>query len=183
MSMAISRSKYTGDPGLFGDIWGAFKGAVGGATRGFLGVPPTVAGPGSVPVGFAAGPSTMRNVRGQCPEGWARRAGSSTMCDPPGGMFTVNPRAMMLGGVPGITRPQPMAMNGSGDLRGYRLNKSDYFLKSGEYVPAGTRYVKIRRRNPANARATSRAISRVKSAKKYAKSLSGISIRDTCRKR
>jgi len=74
------------------------------------------------------------------------------------------------------------AMNGV-DLKamgGYHPNKSDYFLKSGEYVPAGTRWVKNRKRNPANARATSRAISRISGAKTYAKSLGRISIRKKC---
>jgi len=37
--------------------------------------------------------------------------------------------------------------------------------------------VKNRRRNPANPRATSNAITRIKGAKRYAKSLSSISIR------
>jgi len=67
-------------------------------------------------------------------------------------------------------------MNGAG----YHPNKSDYFLKTGEFVPAGSRMVKNRKRNPANARATSRAISRVTGAKRYAKSLSRISIRKKC---
>jgi len=66
-------------------------------------------------------------------------------------------------------------MNGS--MGGYHLNKSDYFLMSGEFVPAGTRWVKNRKRNPANARATSRAISRITGAKRYAGALSRISIR------
>ena len=60
---------------------------------------------------------------------------------------------------------------------GYHWNKSSYFLMSGEYVPAGTRAVKNRRRNPCNPRAVSRALSRVKSAKRFAKSISHVSIR------
>jgi len=70
-------------------------------------------------------------------------------------------------------------MNGKA-LSGYHWNKSDYFLKSGEYVPEGTRLVKNRKRNPANARATSRAISRIVGAKTYAKSLGRISVRKKC---
>jgi len=65
-------------------------------------------------------------------------------------------------------------------ISGYHWNKSGYFLKSGEYVPAGTKMVKNRRRNPANPRATSNAIMRIKGAKRYAKSLSSISIRKRC---
>lgn len=60
---------------------------------------------------------------------------------------------------------------------GYHWNKSSYFLMSGEYVPAGTRAVRNRRRNPCNPRAVSRALSRVKSAKRFAASISHVSIR------
>jgi len=62
-------------------------------------------------------------------------------------------------------------------VSGYHWNKSGYFLLSGEYVYPGTKMVKNRRRNPANPRATSNAITRLKGAKRYAKSLSAISIR------
>lgn len=65
--------------------------------------------------------------------------------------------------------------------RGYRLNKSDYFLKDGTFVPAGTRFVKVRSRNPANAKALRRALSRaesfgglVKRARKTTKKLKNI---------
>lgn len=44
---------------------------------------------------------------------------------------------------------------------GYHLNKSGYFLRSGEYVPPGTRWVRNRSRNFANGRALNRSISRV----------------------
>jgi len=72
------------------------------------------------------------------------------------------------------------AMAGRPAVTGYHWNKSGYFLKSGEYVSAGTKMVKNRRRNPANPRATSNAITRIKGAKRYAKSLSAISIRKKC---
>jgi len=140
MSLAISRSKYTGDPGLFGDVFGALKGAV----RGFIGIPSIQAGPGSVPLG---GPPAVRSP----------------------GMLGAAQR-FFPGGATGFDCPP-------GDMKGYHLNKSDYFLRSGEFVPAGSRYVRNRKRNPANARATSRAISRVVGAKRYASSLSRISIR------
>jgi len=63
---------------------------------------------------------------------------------------------------------------------GYHWNKSGYFLLTGEYVAPGTKAVRNRRRNPANPRATSNAIMRLKGAKRYAKSLSAISIRKKC---
>jgi len=80
--------------------------------------------------------------------------------------------------VPGGASGYQCAPNG--DMSGYHLNKSDYFLKSGEFVPAGSRYVRNRKRNPANARATSRAISRVSGAKTYQNTLSRITIRKKC---
>lgn len=66
--------------------------------------------------------------------------------------------------------------------KGYRLNKTGYFVErvkgqpeaGGEWVAPGTRYVKYRYNNPANARKTRRAISQVKRAKKYASELSDI---------
>jgi hypothetical protein len=60
---------------------------------------------------------------------------------------------------------------------GYHWNKADYFLRDGTFVPKGTKLVKNRRRNPANIRATNRAISRVASAKKHAQTLSRVTIR------
>ena len=41
---------------------------------------------------------------------------------------------------------------------GFHLNKTSYFLQSGEFVEAGTRFVRNRRRNPGNMRAADRAI-------------------------
>jgi len=93
------------------------------------------------------------------------------------GSFPLGPTMgtdLMRGPAPGSM----VAANGCpAPMSGYHLNKSDYFLKSGEYVPEGSRYVRNRKRNPANARATSRAISRVVGAKRYAQSLSRISVR------
>jgi len=154
MSMAIRRASYTGDPGLF-DV---FKGALSGAWKG-LGIgrqPP-------VPTG-APGSGQPINLR------------MPTNHKPP---WQIDWGAALPGGDPFISRG-----TGNGgpacDTAGYHLNKSEYFLKSGEFVPEGSRYVKNRKRNPANARATSRAISRVTGAKRYAQSLSRISIRKKC---
>lgn len=54
-------------------------------------------------------------------------------------------------------------VSATGAPSGYRLNKSGYFLKDGSYVAPGTKWVKIRRRNPANAKALRRSLSRVES--------------------
>jgi len=150
MSMAIKRLSYTGDPGLFGDIFGGIKGAIGGAFKGFTGIgvqpPRPIAGPGSFPLPPMFGPPV-----------------------PAPGVLPAIQRALP-GGASGM-------MAGCAPMSGYHLNKSEYFLKSGEFVPEGSRLVRNRKRNPANARATSRAISRIVGAKNYAKSLSRVSIR------
>lgn len=44
--------------------------------------------------------------------------------------------------------------------KGTRLNKSNYFLQSGQFVARGSRCVSYRRTNPANARALRRALRR-----------------------
>lgn len=72
--------------------------------------------------------------------------------------------------------------------KGYRLNKTGYFVErvkgqpeaGGEWVAPGTRYVKYRYNNPANARKTRRAISQIERAKKYQKDLSRITVRKKC---
>jgi len=158
MSLAISRAKMTGDPGLFGDIFSGIKGAIGGGVRGFLGKQPPapLALPGGVPTAFA----------GFGPLDSARRFGAAAQ-----GFMGPGPSTAVVPFTPAG------AMCPTGSMGGYHLNKSDYFLRSGEFVPKGSKWVKNRKRNPANARATSRAISRVVGAKRYATSLSRVSIR------
>jgi len=192
MSMAIKRASYTGDPGFFDFIKSAasvatsFIPVVGTtisqaiANIGVRG--PTVAGPGSVPIAQAF------RTSGGCAKGTKYDA-MTDRCIPTGfnplgfggpGVGAPTPFGRLsIGEVNGLPMPAAVSMNGK-SMGGYHPNKSDYFLKSGEFIPAGTRWVKNRKRNPANARATSRAISRISGAKTYAKSLGRISIRKKC---
>jgi len=172
MSLAISRAKYTGDAmrgyGYMGDPgWkDFFKKAARTAVSFIPGVGPALdlgldmyesrtstpqAGPGSIP--FA----------------------------PPAATPGVGFPGFGPGAAPGTSvvpfQAQLPACPTNGSMAGYHLNKSDYFLRNGTFVQKGTKYVKNRKRNPANARATSRAISRVVGAKRYATSLQRISIR------
>jgi len=219
MSMAIQRSKYTGDPGLFGDIWGGIKGiakvglgiagtlpVVGGVARiarqiAFPGdarmrIPgastfPTMSvgrpipqfptgAPGS---GRYLGPAGPTGRWGDCPGGFFNpdTGDCYTPVERPGTLAAI--QRILPGGETGMMMPEngaaPMAMRAgkASGWPGYHWNKSDYFLRSGEFVPAGSRAVRNRRRNPANPRATSNAITRIKGAKRYAKSLSAITIR------
>lgn len=71
-------------------------------------------------------------------------------------------------------------VNGVACPSGYHANKSSYFLMNGEYVPAGSRCVKNRQRNPLNPKALSKSMGRLTSFKKAAKAASRITIRKKC---
>lgn len=153
--MAGRPSQYQGDPGFFGSLLGGIGGfltggpvgAISGAVAGWKGKPKPAPA-----TGLMAPPQSMPGV---------------PAIPTPGISGAV--QRILPGGQSGYQSAAPM--------RGYRLNKSGYFLKSGEYVAPGTKYVKIRRRNPLNPRAASRAISRLESAKKATKRLSRVTIR------
>jgi len=192
MSMAISRAKYTGDPGFFDFLKKAAT--IGTSFIPFVG--PTISqaiarvgssGPGIGPTQAAA--AARCNAPGQyylgpglgCSAPGARSIGPQVgpIYQPP----SIGPIKFPMPYLGTQRGPDPVAMaamNGMMVGPGYHPNKSDYFLKSGEFVPKGSRMVKNRKRNPANARATSRAISRISGAKRYAKSLGRISIRKKC---
>jgi len=53
--------------------------------------------------------------------------------------------------------------------KGYQLNKSSYFLKSGQFVARGTKLVRIRTRNFANGRSLRKAIGRVQGFERLVK--------------
>lgn len=146
-----------GDPGLFGAIGGAIKGAV----TGFV-------GSGFNPLGAIGGAVGSFAGGGGPPKGLPSNLPALPQPGVGGAI-----RRILPGGESGyVSQGRPPS--------GYRLNKTSYFLKDGTFVPEGSRYVKIRRRNPLNPRALSRAMSRLTSAKKASKKLSRISIRKTC---
>jgi len=224
MSMAIQRSKYTGDrmnyqgdPGLFGFLGSVAKTGLGLAAMlpGVGGIARTISG-----AIFPPAPGTTTYAQ----PGSLTRMPSTPMAGPGGigGGLAAECRAVGVpdwrkcgdlramgrevpGFFPGIKGPVPAPgilpaiqrflpggetgmmpaevngmMAGRPAVSGYHWNKSGYFLKSGEYVYPGSKMVKNRRRNPANPRATSNAITRIKGAKRYAASLSSISIRKKC---
>ena len=61
--------------------------------------------------------------------------------------------------------------------KGYRPNKTSYFLKDGTRIEKGTKCVKNRRRNSLNPKAASRAMARLEGAKRAAKDLNRVTIR------
>lgn len=142
MGYGMSYGRMQGDPFLGGLIKGAFKigkGIVGAGLRGAGILPPAMPTMPSMPqVPQIAMPGTGL-PRYQGPLVNAQRGARG-----PGTQVT-----------PGIQSPMPGP--------GYRPNKSSYFLRDGTFVPAGSKWVKARRRNPANARALRRALSRAES--------------------
>jgi len=132
-SQGLTRAQ--GDPGFFGTLGRIFKGVV---TR--------IPGP----VGLIAGTILGRGAR-------------AVQQQVPMGRFPATTREkiqrvgqiVVPGGRTGFECPPGMACP-----KGMRLNKSDYFLKDGSFIAAGSRCVSIRRSNPANVRALRRAIRR-----------------------
>ncbi len=163
-------SQFRGDPGLFGDIFGGIT-KIAGFIPGPIGtIARTISGAGggtqSVP------PPIPSTTLGRLfPSGGSGPGGpgfGGPMVPTPGFGGTVE--RFLPGGSSGF---QPSGVAPSG----FHLNKSDYFLRDGTFVAKGTRLVKNRRRNPLNARAASRAISRLESAKKATARINRVSIR------
>lgn len=198
----VMNGRPMGDPGLFGGIWGAVKGAAGslvsggnplagaarGAVSGFRGSSsPGTGTPARVPFTdsqIAGVMSQMGVGRQQAIDMLNFRSSQGLV---PGTAGGINFPGFQGPGV-GIGTPfgrlsageQPQLNGKIGCPSGYRPNKSDYFLKDGTFVAAGTRCVKVRRRNPLNPRALDRAMSRMTSAKRAAKKIGRISIRKKC---
>lgn len=173
-----ARRNARGDPGLFGTL-----GKIGGAALGVAGsvLPGPVGGIASAAGRALSGgrgsksrpkPPGWATASAENYAKWARREGLPPV---PGGIQTPTP------GVSGfLQRTVPGGATGY-DVqcipKGYKLNETGYFLQDGTYVEPQSKIVKIRKRNPLNPRAASRAIRRLKSAKKAASSLNQISIR------
>jgi len=173
MSIAIKAAKMgsmggmagrvrSGDPGLGGFLKGLGKGILGGVTGLVTGGPLGAVGGiiGGISGGGGGG-SKLSSLPTFQPTG----PGPGVVPTPgPGGFLSrITPG--------GSTGYQPSGA----PPKGYRLNKSGYFLKDGTYVAPETRYVKIRRRNSMNPRALSRSIARVNGAKRIQHTLSEIS--------
>lgn len=171
--------------GFFGTLGGILKGAAGGLLAG---------GPvGGILGGIAGGIGASGGGGGQAVPTSPPIAPGGGAVAGLGGVFPTVPlppqqapttrRTVDLTPLPGAiyssetTMPALPAGPASEPPRGYRLNKTSYFLRDGTFVPKGTRWVKVRRRNAMNPRALSRAIARVDSAKRWQSKLSGITTR------
>lgn len=158
----ISRRAYMGDPGLFG-----FLGkAVGGLAK---------------TIGKATGlidePAQPQIQYIQPPQ---QRPGGFAVPFPGAGDLRVRPGAALPGGAPFLQREIRSNAQPGTKLAcpsGYHPNKSDYFLKDGTFVAAGSKCVKNRRTNPLNPKALSRSIRRLEQGKRAAKRLDRINIK------
>lgn len=182
---------YSGDPGFFSFVGGLAKKAVGvglGAVpvvgsslqsgwRGLTGGPGQPGPVSSVPFRLQT-PNQKASVLGLSGGGLSRFLGLSS--DEQG---TYDPGGPQTPGTGLVNRIQQIIPGGAtgmvaaGRPAGYHANKSSYWLNDGTHVPAGTRWVKNRRRNPLNPRALSKAMGRVTSFKGAATAASRITIR------
>ena len=192
MSMAIKAAKFQGDPGIFGTLGRLAKGAVSTAVSTFVPGPVRAIGGQALSAlrGLRQGPAgpipgTFTLPRGGAFGGGARiaalrgfgpaRPGTGTpVTRVPGIRGTV--QRLLPGGATGFETVGAGGMAGI-PPKGFHLNKTGYFLQTGEFVEPMSRFVRNRRRNPGNMRAADRAVSRIESAKRMAKRLGRISIR------
>ena len=170
-----------GDPGIWGFLKGVAKTGVSFATGGPLSAAKTLKSQ------LGGGPITADSA-GACPAGTYNTWGPGVAggkCDPMGrglsplaqngvGSMSI-PRPGITGTLERLIPGGETGMMASAQPAGYHSNKSSYFLMDGTFVPKGTRWVRNRRRNPANARALSRAIGRIDLGKKLQGTLAGIS--------
>ena len=171
MSLAIRRGKVRGDPGLWGSIRDIGAGFLTGGVSG-----------GVTAVGRTLGIGGPM-LPAPAPRDWGVSINPPFAGPPGAGMTFRGPWDTGLDiGVGEVQQlMQPGVMNGK-TPPGYHYNKTGYFVKGppAQYIPAGTKLVRNRRRNPLNPRAFDRALGRVSSAKRFAKKLGKVTIRKTC---
>lgn len=176
MSLAVKRAKYgAGDPGLFGFLGGVAK-KITGITKHIPGPIGSVTGlvnralPGGArtPARPAIQPVAPRN-----------RPAWQPPQQPVPGLRGIAQR-IIPGGQSGYM-PDPAVAGSIGvPPKGYKLNKTGYYLKDGTYVPPESKWVKIRKTNPLNPRAASKSIRRIEGLKRATKRFSNITIRKKC---
>lgn len=159
-----------GDPGLFGFLKKAGKAIVGGAV-GFA-----TGGVGGAVAGVAS--TLQRKTVKQAVAAPTMTALPSTrqllppLPVPGTGLALQSPFALQNGGAMATKAQADAARCKSMSCpSGFHPNKADYFLKDGTFVPAGTRCVKNRRRNPLNPRALDRSLGRIAATGKAVKAL------------
>jgi hypothetical protein len=151
-----------GDPGLGGFLKGVAKTAIGFVTGGPQGAATaaisSLRGRGAVTPAIA--PRSPGFAGPQLPVPVMRQPGF-------GGALA---RAIPGGSTGLVVQGSPQL----GCPSGYHPNKSAYFLRDGTFVPAGSRCVKNRRRDPLNPKALRRSIERVNAGKVWQSKLRDI---------
>jgi len=199
--MTMSRARLgQGDPGLFGFLGKVGKAALGGAT-GFLtgGIGGAVTGAAAALRSSPAAGVAVQRVHAQLSPGLQGTLTNYQRGVPvgrlnPGAVAQLRSRGLIAGpGMTGLNLPfrgpagagintpagrlsafeAPMAVNGKPPA-GWHWNKTDYFLRDGTFVPAGSKLVKNRRRNPLNPRALRRAVGRIDAGKVWQSKMRGI---------
>lgn len=145
-----------GDYYAAGGLGSFLKKAVGTVARGALGL---VTGG---PMGAAAAVAPGLLSRGPAPVPMAQPQIQPITIPLPGPLRLNTPFSFEASTGPRIAFDMQSSPDGL-PPRGYHLNKSAYFLRDGTFVPARSRFVRNRSRNPANGRALRRAIGRVSS--------------------
>jgi len=184
----VLRQQFSGDPGLFGFLGSALKSVTGAVSR--LSIP-GISGLAGIASGLLPGgrgkpasrviPGAGRTLT--IPSGPRGFKAPSQEVAVPG--FRGFVERALPGGRPGTTTIITPADTGGIAPRGMHLNKTAYFRTDPNtgntiHIPEMSIWVRNRRRNPGNARANDRAISRISSAKRMAKHLGRISIREKC---
>jgi hypothetical protein len=179
LQMAVSRARYSGDPGIFGAITGALGGALKGAVGMLTGGSPLGILTGAVKGGISGAKSgvgtslsipvlqsqsTIQRLNATSMPGTGQPTGASVGLRLPNGAsigFGGTPDfGVSAGGVGGAGYYGPGTAMVVRPKAGH-LNKSGYWLKNGTYVPPGTKMVTNRRMNPLNPHSLSKSIRRV----------------------
>lgn len=174
MSLALKQAR--GDPGLFGGIARAVT-----SVAKYL--PGPIGGVASVAHKLVSGTRGSGKYAGQTKTpaqiaAWRARISGQSQPQLPRPGLVAGIQRLVPGGATGTyadVGAPPMPEIGS--PKGYRVNQSDYFLKDGTFVPKGSRWVKIRRRNPLNPSAASKAIARIEQLKRATERFKRVTIK------
>lgn len=151
-----------GDPGIFGDIFRGVTGAIGGAIKGFTG------GGSTSPARIPTLPPMVTLPT------WVQQNGAPPQVEKPGARGAIE--RFLPGGQTGMM-DDPRYRAGKASRPGFHWNKSGYFLKSGQWVEAGSKEVRNRRMNPLNPSAIKGSIRRLGRAKTAASDIGRVTIR------
>lgn len=181
MQIKVSKADFRGDPGLFGFLGRTIgKGARALGGLGIPGVSTAASFVGAALPGKRSLPGTGFSVPGgesAFIQNARARSRAKSVTNVPG--FRGGLQRLIPGGATGL-EVAAAAADQIGCPTGFHANKTDYFTKAEGFIPAGSKCVRNRRRNPLNPGAASKAISRIAAAKRATKALGRVTIRKEC---